>query len=379
VRGMGLRVAIIGGGIVGAACALACVRAGAEVRLFDEFDRAGGATGVATGHLVTMADSPAQLALTRYSIGLWHELGPRLPAACGYREPGTLWLAEDDAAVPTLERFRRTLDGGGTASHWYDPRELAREEPALAPDFPRGLLVPGDGVVRPDEATRVLLEWAAAGGARIVRATRVLACSGSGVTLANGHRVAADRVIVAAGTDSARLLPGLRVRARRGHLLLTEPAPGLIRHQVLSSAYLERSRADAPRGVVFNLHPRTGGELVLGSSRDYAPEGAPPDPEVYDEILRRAGDAVPAIRALAIRNRWTGWRPSSPDDLPFIGPWPSDEGLWVAAGHEGLGVTTSLGTGQLIVDALVGRSGAIPMDEYHPSARRRVLSIGVGT
>ena len=81
-------VAIAGGGIVGAACAMECAAAGLKVVVIEPGPIGGGATAAGMGHIVLMDDSPAQLALTRYSRDLWIAMIPELPAdveylACG--------------------------------------------------------------------------------------------------------------------------------------------------------------------------------------------------------------------------------------------------------------------------------------------------------
>jgi glycine/D-amino acid oxidase-like deaminating enzyme len=73
------------------------------------------------------------------------------------------------------------------------------------------------------------------------------------------------------------------------------------------------------------------------------------------------------LPALAIERTWTGFRSATPDKLPLIGPWANDETLYLATGHEGLGITTSLGTAQLLADVITGRTPAIPIEPYLPS------------
>ena len=87
---------VVGGGIVGAACALALSRDGWHVSVIDRAFAGSGTTSVGMGHLVVMDDSPAQLALTAYSVGLWQELTPEPDARCESDPCGTLWLAEDE-------------------------------------------------------------------------------------------------------------------------------------------------------------------------------------------------------------------------------------------------------------------------------------------
>jgi glycine/D-amino acid oxidase-like deaminating enzyme len=59
--------------------------------------------------------------------------------------------------------------------------------------------------------------------------------------------------------------------------------------------------------------------------------------------------------------------------LPLIGPVADRPWLWVAAGHEGLGITTSLATAELIADGLAGRSLSLPPEPYLPT---RVIEAG---
>jgi glycine/D-amino acid oxidase-like deaminating enzyme len=84
-------------------------------------------------------------------------------------------------------------------------------------------------------------------------------------------------------------------------------------------------------------------------------------------MLSRATEFMPAIESLSAIRVWTGFRAATPDKLPLIGPHPSDDHLLLATGHEGLGITTSLGTARLIADGLAGRTPAISPEPYLPS------------
>ncbi|HEV2447818.1 MAG TPA: FAD-dependent oxidoreductase, partial [Candidatus Sulfopaludibacter sp.] len=88
-------VAIAGGGIVGAACAAECAAAGLRVVVVEPGPVGGGATAAGMGHIVVMDDSPAQIALTRYSRDLWIAMKDALPPEVEYLPCGTLWVAAD--------------------------------------------------------------------------------------------------------------------------------------------------------------------------------------------------------------------------------------------------------------------------------------------
>ena len=92
--------------------------------------------------------------------------------------------------------------------------------------------------------------------------------------------------------------------------------------------------------------------------------------DILRRMLDRASAFMPSLTDLSVIRTWTGFRPTTPDKLPLIGPWPALAGCWIAAGHEGLGITTSVGTGRLIADLVVGRTP--PIDAV-PFAPARVL------
>jgi glycine/D-amino acid oxidase-like deaminating enzyme len=93
-------------------------------------------------------------------------------------------------------------------------------------------------------------------------------------------------------------------------------------------------------------------------------------------VLRRAIDILPCLGGMNIVRAWTGMRPASPDGLPLIGPHPSRAGIWLAAGHEGLGVTTAFGTAHLLATQMMKQSAAINAAPYLPS-RFAALAAGV--
>jgi glycine/D-amino acid oxidase-like deaminating enzyme len=84
-------------------------------------------------------------------------------------------------------------------------------------------------------------------------------------------------------------------------------------------------------------------------------------------MLERSFRFMPGLRNVQAIRVWTGSRPCTPDGRPFIGAVPEHDGLWVAAGHEGLGVSMALGTARLLCDLLDGRTPAIDPAPYDPA------------
>jgi D-hydroxyproline dehydrogenase subunit beta len=367
-------ILIVGAGIVGAACAAECARAGLQVLVLDRGPIGGGATAAGMGHLVTMDDSPAQFALTTYSRGLWHELSAQLPAEVEYDPCGTLWVAADEDEMAAVRRKERFYREQGVAVEVLDAPALARAEPSLRRGLAGGLRVVGDAVLYPPAAARFLLERTAAAGGRLEWQTGVevvsVADDGS-VTVAGGDRLSAGLVVNAAGCGAPSLQPGLPVRKRKGHLVITDRHPGFVRHQLIELGYLKSAHGVAADSVAFNIQPRRTGQMLIGSSRQFGAEGLEIDPPILERMLQRALDYLPALGRLKAIRCWTGHRAATPDKLPLIGRAPGCERIWLATGHEGLGITTSLGTGRLLADLIQNKPTAIPAESYSPARLSR--------
>lgn len=362
---MNQRITVVGGGIVGTASALALVRAGARVTLVEARFPGGGATAAGMGHVVVMDDSPAQLALTARSRALWLALADRLPPAAEWRRTGTLWVAEDDDELAEAARKRDLLEAAGVAARLLDATQLAAAEPYLRPGLAGGLLVPDDAVVYPPPVAAWLLAVAVAEGARVVRGTAVAALVDDGlppgcVRLADGQTVYGDAVVVAAGTATRRLVPGVPLRPRKGHLVITDRVPGFVSHQLIELGYVKRAHDVGIDSVAFNVQPRATGQLLVGSSRQVDDDTREVDSAILRTMLDRCRAYMPGLATVPAIRTWTGLRAATPDGLPLVGPWPELPGVWLATGHEGLGITTSLGTAELVARGLCG--AATPLD-----------------
>jgi glycine/D-amino acid oxidase-like deaminating enzyme len=214
-----------------------------------------------------------------------------------------------------------------------------------------------------------LLESARATGCLEVRcgvAVTALDADG-GVSLADGTRVSAGVAVNAAGPWSPALSPGLPVRKRKGHLVITDRYPGYAHHQIVELGYLKSAHAVAADSVAFNLQPRKTGQLLIGSSRQFDADGPEINAAILGRMLRRACEYLPDFGRLSAIRAWTGHRAATPDKLPLIGPAPGNDRVWLATGHEGLGITTALATGRLFADQLLRRTPAIPCEPYLPA------------
>src|SRR5262249_46293300 len=183
----------------------------------------------------------------------------------------------------------------------------------------------------------------------------------------NGDTLRADVIVNAAGARAARLTPGLPIVPRKGHLAITDRTATVCRHQLVELGYLTSAHSMTTESVAFNLQPRETSQMLIGSSRELVGWDASINRAVLRRMLARAVDFVPSLATLSVIRCWTGFRPATPDKLPLIGAWDPYPGLWVAAGHEGLGITTSLATAAILTDLVAGRSPAIAADAFLPT------------
>lgn len=367
-------VVIIGGGIVGAACAAECSAAGLRVAIVEAKMIGGGATAAGMGHLVVMDDSEAQFALTRYSQMLWEDVKDELPREVEYDACGTIWVAADDEEMVEVHRKQRFYSERGVEVEVLDARALADAEPNLREGLLGGLRVAGDSVIYPPCAAQFFVERARTRGAELLVGKAVQDITADGVRLRDGSVISAGVIVNAAGSWSPTLTPGIDVKKRKGHLVITDRYPQFLRHQLVELGYLKSAHSLTADSVAFNIQPRRTGQLLIGSSRQYEVDDATVETGILSRMLSRAIEYLPGLGRLSSLRAWTGFRAATPDKLPLIGPAGEHPRLYLATGHEGLGITTSLGTAKLLVDQIVNRTPAIPVAPYLPSRFARELA-----
>lgn len=355
-------VVVVGAGIVGAACVDALAQGGLKAAVIESGPIGGGTTAACMGHIVVMDDSEAQFALTRYSADLWHQLARELPREAEFTQSGTLWVAAGEEEMAEVRRKHAYYRERGVEAEILDARALAGAEPNLRPGLAGALRVPRDSVVYPPWIARWLVERSRA---RVIRGEAV-AASGTEVRLRDGTVCTSGAVVNATGVWAPRLTGSLQIQPRKGHLLITDRYPGFLHHQLVELGYLKSAHGHGSESVAMNLQPRATGQILVGSSRQLGMDSSAIEQHMLRRMLQRAMDYVPGLGQLRATRAWTGLRPCSPDNLPYIGPAPEDSSLLIAAGHEGLGITTSLATATLIADLLLKRTPAIPVAPYSP-------------
>jgi D-amino-acid dehydrogenase len=263
---------------------------------------------------------------------------------------------------PHLE-LRKQL---GFKSEELDGAAIGDLEPALAGKFQHGLMFPDWRAVSDTEGFIAALtaSFISQGGTR-VRQNAVKIDENhdraSGVTLADGTRLPADHVVVAAGTGARPFFDSLGVNI---------PLAGIAGYQ----AVLPRPEVEIRHSVIyadggFCFAPMTRG-LQIGGTIEFAAPGAEPNFKRAEIIMEKARRVLPQLNTQGMEFG-VGYRPFLPDTKPVIDRSPRLNNVIMAFGHGQLGLTLGATTGRLVADLVAHRTPAQNLTAF--SARRFAL------
>jgi glycine/D-amino acid oxidase-like deaminating enzyme len=377
-------VVVIGGGIVGCAVAYWLTRAGLSPLLIERDGIAGGSSGACMGHLMMMPDPQDMYQLSRRSVELWRAFHDE-ERSFEMRNCGCLWLGESAEDWPLLEGIDSKLQGYGDPGLMIDQAALLAREPGLAPDLVGAFFYPKDAVVFPTQAAGALLQAAMRNGAEVLHHTAVenlrLDSTGriEGVETSAGF-IATRKVVNATGVWVPDLgesvgLSRLPIFPRRGDLAITMPQDLPIHTQIIEVAYLRSAAGKVvdPEDIepdagscALNVQPQSNGTLLIGSSRQFSGYDRRVNQELLSASLRRAARFVPQIADMQLVRSWAGLRPYTRDKRPLIGP-SRIAGYYIAGGHEGLGITLSMGTGEMIAQQITGKPTTLAAETFDPN------------
>lgn len=338
-----MRVAVIGAGIIGLACAEELIRAGHDVCVFDPAP-ARGATHAAAGMLAPAGEAwhgeESLLRLGLASAARWPAYAARLRTQSGIdvdlRTFGTVLAGRDHDDLQVVRRTLELLDSQGIPFEHFDRRGLLRKEPALSTRVAGGALLPDDYNVNPRRVASALIGIV---GRRLVR--RTASATDDGVVLTDGTTVASDVVIIATGARSGDDPDTCYVRPVKGEIV--------------------RARMDDPPGLVVRAQvygesvyvvPRADNEVVIGATEEEQPGEPVPTVGGITRLLNAARALLPGLETAEILDITARDRPGTPDNGPVLGPGGTEPGAAcariIATGHYRGGVLLAPVTAQVV-------------------------------
>ena len=368
----GLRVGVVGGGIVGASIAMHLAEAGAAVTLFEKIGPALGTTQNSFAWVNAFTDDAHYRSLRIQSLLAYRDLDRSL--SLGLVWGGYLDWAGNEAQVATVRANAEQLADSPYPVRNITAAELAALDPNLVPGAVTFAIYSSiDAHLDPVKVTRRFLARATQRGAKTLYPCELTALDLRGGRLRGVHTTqgafALDRLVVAAGVDTPKIL------AMAQFSLSLKHAPGILAHSVPLPPLTTRVH-DAPGGLSFK---QMADGSVVGTD---APD--PPDISAHqgirehtldfpsdelrlyhgNRILTKVAGFLPGARGAALERLTLGFRPMPLDEFPVMGALPGTPDIHVAVTHSG--VTLAPLIGRLTAEEVLGDARASLFDPYRP-------------
>jgi glycine oxidase len=357
---------LVGGGVMGLSLAWELAQRGVRVCVVDSGEMGSEASWAAAGMLPPGPRSELWPNCSTYDQlqGLSQQLQPQWHARLaeqteinnGYRVTGALYVANNPGFDAQLAQWRRF----GVRHHELDLAAITDLEPALSPQLP-AFLVSDEAQLRPPRHLKAL----------------VAACQQAGVILKSGcqlldWRFAAGQVTAAVtsmgsisagnycltsgcwtGTVAARLGLEIPILPVRGQILLLRGPAGTLNRIINSGSRY--------------ITPRPDGRVLIGSTQEEAGFDKRNTVEGLADLTEFARTTCPALAKFTLERSWSGLRPRTADDLPYLGRLPEYENAWIAAGHFRAGIQLSPATAVVMRSLMLGEASPIDVSTLAPS------------
>jgi glycine oxidase len=358
-------VVIIGGGVMGCASALALAKAGASVTVLERSVPGAEASSAAAGILGAQTEgheAGAFFDLAQKSLAMYPSWSEELRSSTGidvgFRLCGVLHVALDGGARDQLHREVAWQKQAGLALEYLDAAGVHRKEPWVTAKATSAIHFGNDGRIDPPMLLKAVHIAAAKAGAIFrsgvyVRSVDVDGGVARGVVLEDGTRIAASRVVLAAGSWSTLvagvpLRPG-DVRPARGQIVELETHDPLL------------------KGVVFGpacyLVPRDDGRVLIGSTLEFVGYRREVTARAVRDLLGAAIDLVPALADASLGRTWSNFRPYTETGTPLLGP-TEVEGLLLATGHHRNGILLAPITAEIICAVATGQTSPVDLAPF---------------
>ncbi|OIO69298.1 MAG: glycine oxidase ThiO [Zetaproteobacteria bacterium CG1_02_53_45] len=363
----GKRVAVVGGGVIGCLTALYLHKLGAKPVILEKGNTGRESSWAGAGilcpihpwlypdsftHLIdaSLAMFPAMNAMLEEQSGLkteWLSSGMLIPMFADDR------IHHREQALAWSKRF-------GWKVEELDTKQTCEHEPTMSDQLNGSLLWPEVGQVRNPRLLAAVKQALENCGVQIREQAEVIGVGKNGqgdvssVTLANGESIEVDAVLLAAGSWSGELARqiglDLPVEPVKGQIVLLRDEPGKVKHII-------------KHDDVY-LVPRADGHILVGASMERVGFRPGTTESVVNNLLEATWRITPGLKGAAIVEQWMGFRPGSPDGMPYLGPVEGHPGLWVATGHYRNGVALAPGTADIMSRWIMGETPAIDLTDF---------------
>jgi glycine/D-amino acid oxidase-like deaminating enzyme len=372
-------VLIIGGGIIGCSIAYYASKSGRTVTIVDKGEFVSGTSSRCDGNILAIDKDPgfdSQMSLV--SQRLVDELSRELEHSFEYRAPGSILVCESDEEMEAAKKWVDRQKEAGLPFRMLDKKDIRQESPYFADDLLGGLECATDSTVNPYLLAFALLEEAKRLGAIAYRLTEVKTMrkemNGSFTVETSNGDFSANHVVNAAGVWAPRIGEmldlNIPIQPRKGHLIVASRQQNVGVRKVMEFGYLiskfgGKRRVDSlteKYGVAMVFEPTESQNFLIGSSREFVGFNTKVNHEVIQCIAKRAIRFYPKMADMMIIRSYTGLRPWTEDHLPIISRVDHLPNYYIAAGHEGDGISLAAVTGKLVEELINEKETSIPIE-----------------
>lgn len=370
-------VAVIGGGIVGSAVAYYLAESGLDCILIEKDEVASGTSSKCDGNVTIVDKDPGfDSHMSLVSQELMSDLNKTLDIPFEYRAHGSILVCDNDDEMQAATDWVKTQNEAGLKFNVLDQKDIRNESPYFAEDIPGGLECETDSLINPYLFCYSLVDKAKRDfgldiktQAEVTNITKE--ASGEFLIETLNGEVRAEKVVNAAGVWApfiGKMLDlEIPIIPRKGHIIVGSREKPVMFRNMMEFGYLmnkfgrERiaDEITAKHGVATVMEPTESQNFLLGSSRQYVGYDSSIDIQVVQTLARRALRFFPKMEDFKIIRAYTGFRPFTEDHLPIVSAVEEIPGFYIAAGHEGDGISLATGTGKLMEEIINEKSETI--------------------
>ncbi|MCM3569957.1 FAD-dependent oxidoreductase [Neobacillus mesonae] len=371
-------ILVIGGGIIGCAIAYYASKSGRDVTMIEKGEFVSGTSSRCDGNILAIDKDPgfdSQMSLV--SQQLVDDLSRELGHSFEYRAPGSILVCETDEEMEAAKKWVDRQKAAGLQFRMLDRADIKEESPYFADDLLGGLECATDSTVNPYLLAFSLLEDAKKYGAKAFKQTEVREIKrehGSFIVHTSNGEFTAKHVVNAAGVWAPRIGEmvnlSIPIKPRKGHIIVASRQQHVGRRKVMEFGYLISKFGGVRQvdpltekyGVALVFEPTESQNFLIGSSREFVGFNTKVNNEIIRCIANRAIRFYPKMADMMVIRSYAGLRPWTEDHLPIISRVEEIPNFYIAAGHEGDGISLAAVTGKVIEELINEKETCIPTD-----------------
>lgn len=384
-------VVVIGAGAIGSSVAYHLVKKGFNVALVERGDIADGTSSRCDAVALICDKKPGIDTKMGYaSIQVLKDLAKKFSYDFEFRQRGSLYVCETDQELAIAKEYVDQQQADGYAMRMVDPHEMQELEPYLAKDLIGGIWTEPDSSMSPYKLCFAFVEEGKKLGLKVFDRHSVIdiRLNPKGAVksvVTDKGEIKTKRIINCGGAWAAALgaMVGIDIpiKPRKGVILISEKTFKVVHQKVHEFGYMLSKFEDInfkrnvselveKHNVAFAIEPTEADNFLLGGHREFKGYDTSTEIEVMMAIAERGIRFFPVIKDINCIRAYAGVRPYCEDHLPIVSAVEEVPGYYIAAGHEGDGISLSGITGRMMAQIISGEETDFNIDKLNFSRYR---------